>query len=95
MTQGQAYVSRATGYGDIMGRALFDVPKAQGMAEAAATAGPAGAPAINTDVGGISITVNAAPGTEAAAVSRELDTVARGLWDQNLMQAQAALAGDY
>lgn len=91
----RAYAGRITGYGDIMGRALFDVPKAQGMAEAAATAGPAGAPAINTDVGGISITVNAAPGTEAAAVSRELDTVARGLWDQNLMQAQAALAGDY
>lgn len=89
------FKKRATGYGDIMGRALFDVPKAQGMAETAATAGPAGAPAINTDVGGISITVNAAPGTEAAAVSRELDTVARGLWDQNLMQAQAALAGDY
>jgi len=89
------FKTRATGYGDIMGRALFDVPKAQGMAETAATAGPAGAPAINTDVGGISITVNAAPGTEAAAVSRELDTVARGLWDQNLMQAQAALAGDY
>lgn len=95
MTEGRAYVSRATGYGDIMGRALFDVPKAQGMAETAATAGPAGAPAINTDVGGVSIIVNAAPGTEAAAVSRELDTVARGLWDQNLMQAQAALAGDY
>lgn len=91
----RAYAARAGGYGDIIGRAIFDTPKAQAMAETAATAGPAGAPAINTDVGGVNITVNASPGTEAAAVSRELDTVVRGMWDQNLVQALAAFQGDY
>jgi TP901 family phage tail tape measure protein len=86
-------VTRATGYGNIIGGAL-DFSTMQERA-AVGAGGMGRGSEINTNVGGVNITVNAAPGTEAAAATRELDTVARAVWDQNLVQAQAALAGDY
>lgn len=93
----RAFAARGDVYGNLIGQQMgfFDLPKAQGLAETGATMARTGGSAINTNVGGVSIVVNAAPGTEAAAASRELDTVARAVWDQNLVQAQAALAGDY
>ena len=94
MESERQFVQRATGYGNIIGGA-FDMGTMQDRAAAGAAGGMGRGAEVNTNVGGVNITVNAAPGTEAAAATRELDTVARAVWDQNLVQAQAALAGDY
>jgi len=65
------------------------------IGQAPATAAKASGGLMWTNTGDTNITINAAPGTEAAAAAREVDAAVRNSWDQNLMQAHSALGGDY
>ena len=65
------------------------------IGQSPATATKASGGLMWTNTGDTNITINAAPGTKAAAAAREVDAAVRNTWDQNLMQAHSALSGDY
>lgn len=93
-TQGQAMFDIGRGLSERTSARLKvpDVASIQAMQQTAGAPGVAGKATVNMPVGGINITVNAAPGTEASAVARASDTAARNLIDQ-LMQNAASSTG--
>jgi hypothetical protein len=93
------YTGRSEQYSAIIeGRSAIgaEVPERARAGMAPAVGGGGGGGGLMwTNTGDTNITINAAPGTEAAAAAREVDAAVRNSWDQNLMQAHSALSGDY